>query len=87
MWKTFFTTIEGDKLDVLTSTAQRAIQKAAPPNPPPQLPEEFRSAIVELVIQKELYCTNVSKKHNCLSIPTSQISDAALGRRRRKTGK
>ena len=37
-------TIEGDKFDVLIPTAHRAIQKAAPPNPPPPLLEEFRSA-------------------------------------------
>ncbi|XP_042031112.1 B3 domain-containing protein At1g05920-like [Salvia splendens] len=64
--------------------------------PPPQLPEEFRRAIEEmargkeltapatLVIQKELFRTDVSKNHNRLSIPASQISDGFLTEEERR---
>ncbi|KAG6436908.1 hypothetical protein SASPL_101813 [Salvia splendens] len=63
---------------------------------PPQLPEEFRRAIEEmarrkeltapatLVIQKELFRTDVSKNHNRLSIPASQISDGFLTEEERR---
>ncbi|GLT71804.1 hypothetical protein SLA2020_437970 [Shorea laevis] len=51
------------------------------PNPPPDLPEEFKNRIeamggtqVEMVIQKALYQTDLQKNNSRLSMPFSQIN-------------
>ncbi|XP_047942255.1 B3 domain-containing protein At1g05920-like [Salvia hispanica] len=81
-----------------SSAAGRSERQNSPHHdpPPPRLPEEFRRAIEEmargkeltapatLVIQKELFRTDVSKNHNRLSIPASQISDGFLTEEERR---
>ncbi|PIN23055.1 hypothetical protein CDL12_04236 [Handroanthus impetiginosus] len=71
-----------------TPTSKRRVVDNGP-QPPPPLPEEFKSAILKmagrkstspetLVIQKGLFETDLSEGHNRISIPVSKISENFL---------
>ncbi|KAK6916191.1 B3 domain-containing protein At2g31720-like [Dillenia turbinata] len=60
---------------------EQSIQQIAGPNPPPEIPEGFKKVIadmkgthIELVIQKRVFMTDVSKSHGRFSIPVRQVS-------------
>ncbi|KAK6916189.1 B3 domain-containing protein At2g31720-like [Dillenia turbinata] len=75
--------ISGEETDPMVKKRRKieqSIQKIAGPNPPPEIPEGFKKAIadmkgthIELVIQKRVFKTDVSKNHGRFSIPVKQV--------------